>query len=235
MHAAAHSQLLYSTLSSLSLQIKECERCDVHDWTNCPFAHPGEKARRRDPRVCKYSANACPEFRKGVCKRGDACPYSHGVFELWMHPDRFRTQLCREGTDCKRSICFFAHSIHQLRTSTISTDVSSAATPKSASSPLGSPPLVASPPLVDNSCKSSLLCSSIDLASTAPSLSASIDGLSDASVDWLPSLSSTCCNAPKSALLSEALLHQHTAVPNAAALFAPSPLCNLQHLLMQQR
>ena len=30
----------------------------------CPFAHPGEKARRRDTRKFRYSGTACPEYRK---------------------------------------------------------------------------------------------------------------------------------------------------------------------------
>ena len=59
-----------------------------HDLTACPWAHEGEKARRRDPRRFAYSGAACPDFRKGVCKRGDACTYGHGVFECWLHPSR---------------------------------------------------------------------------------------------------------------------------------------------------
>ena len=80
--------------------------------------HPGEKARRRDPRIYNYQAISCPDYRKGVCKRGDACPYSHGVFELWMHPSKFRSHLCNAGANCKRPRCFFAHSIEELRTPT---------------------------------------------------------------------------------------------------------------------
>ena len=75
----------------------------------------GEKARRRDPRVFPYQAIPCPEFRKGNCKRGDGCPFAHGVFECWLHPARYRTQLCKEGTACNRAICFFAHTVAQLR------------------------------------------------------------------------------------------------------------------------
>lgn len=33
---------------------------DTHDTDKCPFAHPGEKAVRRDVRVYKYSPEACP-------------------------------------------------------------------------------------------------------------------------------------------------------------------------------
>lgn len=30
-------------------KVRRCVRTRTHDWTDCPFAHPGEKARRRDP------------------------------------------------------------------------------------------------------------------------------------------------------------------------------------------
>ena len=46
------------------LQVKRCPRARPHDWTLCPFAHPGEKAKRRDPRRYKYTGTACPDFRK---------------------------------------------------------------------------------------------------------------------------------------------------------------------------
>lgn len=97
-------------------KVKRCPRARPHDWTQCPFAHPGEKARRRDPRRYKYSGTACPEFRKsGCCRRGDACPFAHGVFECWLHPSRYRTQLCTDGTSCRRRVCFFAHVESELR------------------------------------------------------------------------------------------------------------------------
>lgn len=97
-------------------KVKRCPRARPHDWTQCPFAHPGEKARRRDPRRYRYSGTACPEFRKsGCCRRGDACPFAHGVFECWLHPSRYRTQLCTDGTGCRRRVCFFAHSETELR------------------------------------------------------------------------------------------------------------------------
>lgn len=96
-------------------KVKKCGRARSHDWTECPFAHPGEKARRRDPRKYHYSGTACPDFRKGGCLRGDACEYAHGVFECWLHPARYRTQPCKDGTHCRRRICFFAHTPEQLR------------------------------------------------------------------------------------------------------------------------
>jgi hypothetical protein len=35
-----------------------CSRKDRHDWKICPYAHPGEVARRRHPRG--YTAVLCP-------------------------------------------------------------------------------------------------------------------------------------------------------------------------------
>nr|GMC63517.1 zinc finger CCCH domain-containing protein 20-like [Ipomoea batatas] len=96
-------------------KVRKCARGRSHDWTECPFAHPGEKARRRDPRACHYSGTACPDFRKGNCRKGDACEFAHGVFECWLHPARYRTQPCKDGLNCKRRVCFFAHSPEQLR------------------------------------------------------------------------------------------------------------------------
>ncbi|KAI5077973.1 hypothetical protein GOP47_0007797 [Adiantum capillus-veneris] len=96
-------------------KVRKCVRGRSHDWTECPFAHPGEKARRRDPRRYRYSGTACPDFRKGNCRRGEACEYSHGVFECWLHPTRYRTQPCKDGKSCRRRVCFFAHTPEQLR------------------------------------------------------------------------------------------------------------------------
>ncbi|CAL9166381.1 zinc finger CCCH domain-containing protein 2-like [Musa acuminata AAA Group] len=97
-------------------KVRRCMRGRSHDWTDCPFAHPGEKARRRDPRRYHYSGAVCPEFRRsGSCPRGDACELAHGVFECWLHPARYRTMPCKDGRRCRRKICFFAHFPRQLR------------------------------------------------------------------------------------------------------------------------
>ncbi|KAL5768698.1 hypothetical protein ACOSP7_015244 [Xanthoceras sorbifolium] len=96
-------------------KVRKCARGRSHDWTECPYAHPGEKARRRDPRKYHYSGTACPDFRKGSCKKGDSCEFAHGVFECWLHPARYRTQPCKDGPACKRRVCFFAHTPDQLR------------------------------------------------------------------------------------------------------------------------
>ncbi|CAA7392847.1 unnamed protein product [Spirodela intermedia] len=98
-----------------SFKVKPCSRAYSHDWTECPFVHPGENARRRDPRKYHYSCVPCPEFRKGSCRNGDACEYAHGVFECWLHPGQYRTRLCKDETGCTRRVCFFAHKPEELR------------------------------------------------------------------------------------------------------------------------
>lgn len=119
-----------------------------HDWTECPFAHPGEKARRRDPRRIHYSGAPCPDFRKGSCRRGDACEFAHGVFECWLHPARYRTQACKDGRNCKRRVCFFAHSPEQLRILPSSPSLTHTHTDRADGSPVGSH---GSPPSQHNS------------------------------------------------------------------------------------
>jgi hypothetical protein len=98
-----------------SFKVKPCSRAYSHDWTECPFVHPGENARRRDPKKYPYSCVPCPEFRKGTCQKGDYCEYAHGVFESWLHPAQYRTRLCKDETGCARKVCFFAHKPEELR------------------------------------------------------------------------------------------------------------------------
>lgn len=96
-------------------KVRKCTRSRSHDWTDCPFAHPGEKARRRCPRRYNYLGTVCADFRRGSCSRGDSCEFAHGVFECWLHPSRYRTEACKDGKNCQRKICFFAHTPRQLR------------------------------------------------------------------------------------------------------------------------
>jgi len=98
-----------------TFKVKPCSMAYSHDWTECPFVHPGENARRRDPRKYHYTCLPCPEFRKGSCSKGDACEYAHGIFECWLHPAQYRTRLCKDGTRCTRRVCFFAHKPEELR------------------------------------------------------------------------------------------------------------------------
>ncbi|KAL8494033.1 hypothetical protein ACS0TY_025002 [Phlomoides rotata] len=114
---------IYSTdeFRMFSFKVRPCSRAYSHDWTECPFVHPGENARRRDPRKYHYSCVPCPDFRKGACRRGDMCEYAHGVFECWLHPAQYRTRLCKDGTSCNRRVCFFAHTQDELRPLYVST------------------------------------------------------------------------------------------------------------------
>jgi hypothetical protein len=125
-----------------SFKVKPCSRAYSHDWTECPFVHPGENARRRDPRKYNYTCVPCPEFRKGTCVKADACEYAHGVFESWLHPAQYRTRLCKDEIGCARKVCFFAHKVEELRPLYASTG-SAVPSPKSMDmaslSPLASP------------------------------------------------------------------------------------------------
>ncbi|XP_058782097.1 zinc finger CCCH domain-containing protein 66-like [Vicia villosa] len=96
-------------------KVKPCSRAYTHDWTECPFVHPGENARRRDPTTYQYTCVPCPEFRKGSCSKGDGCEYAHGIFECWLHPAQYRTRICKDETQCTRRVCFFAHKPEELR------------------------------------------------------------------------------------------------------------------------
>lgn len=66
----------------------------------------------RRTRLCKFHL-------QGVCSRGEACVFAHGLEELQPQPDFFRTRICarlqrtgrcEEGLDCR-----FAHSKEELR------------------------------------------------------------------------------------------------------------------------
>eukprot|EP00890_Picochlorum_soloecismus_P005195 jgi/Picsp_1/5677/NSC_03036-R1_zinc finger transcription factor-like protein len=99
-----------------SMKVVPCSKRYVHDWTECPFSHQKEKATRRDPKLYQYTGIACPSMKKeGTCAFGDQCPYAHNVFEYWLHPTRYRTQMCNDGEKCNRKICFFAHNEKELR------------------------------------------------------------------------------------------------------------------------
>lgn len=53
-----------------------------HDWSSCFYAHPGEKAVRRNLKTHKYSAVMCSDMlHKGHCDRGSDCGLAHSVFE----------------------------------------------------------------------------------------------------------------------------------------------------------
>jgi hypothetical protein len=39
----------------------------------------------------------------------------HGILELWLHPKRFHTRMCDASDACPHKVCFFVHSLAQLR------------------------------------------------------------------------------------------------------------------------
>lgn len=43
-------------------------------------------------------------LQKKACLRGPNCPYSHNVFEYFLHPSRYRTRLCDFGAECTRPV-----------------------------------------------------------------------------------------------------------------------------------
>ncbi len=51
---------------SVCSQVVRCSKRFAHDWRACPFSHPTENARRRDPREFRYCALACPDYKQ-VC------------------------------------------------------------------------------------------------------------------------------------------------------------------------
>ncbi|KAK7283886.1 hypothetical protein RIF29_13634 [Crotalaria pallida] len=163
-----------------SFKVRPCSRAYSHDWTECPFVHPGENARRRDPRKFHYSCVPCPEFRKGACRRGDLCEYAHGVFECWLHPAQYRTRLCKDGTSCNRRVCFFAHTTEELRPLYVSSG-SAVPSPRSAAS---------TPNVMDMAAALSLLpASPSSVSSMSPSyfgqpMSPSANGNSLSSAAW---------------------------------------------------
>lgn len=118
-------------------KISPCTRLEAHDWSICPYAHARERCVRRSPLMYNYSAKACPTVKAGgVCALAESCPFSHNVYENGLHPSRYRTQMCLLGDRCNRKICFFAHSVEQLRSPTF---VSPTASPRQPITMLAAP------------------------------------------------------------------------------------------------
>ncbi|KAF6158594.1 hypothetical protein GIB67_040108 [Kingdonia uniflora] len=184
-----------------SFKVKPCSRAYSHDWTECPFVHPGENARRRDPRKFHYSCVPCPDFRKGACRRGDLCEYAHGVFECWLHPAQYRTRLCKDGTSCMRRVCFFAHTPEELRPLYVSTGSAVPSPRSSASNTATAMELAAAMSLLPNS------PSSVSLMSPSlftPPMSPSSNNISHSSLPW-PQPNVPTLNLPGSNLQSSRL------------------------------
>ncbi|KAK6941846.1 Zinc finger, CCCH-type [Dillenia turbinata] len=173
---------IYSTdeFRMFSFKVRPCSRAYSHDWTECPFVHPGENARRRDPRKFHYSCVPCPDFRKGACRRGDMCEYAHGVFECWLHPAQYRTRLCKDGTSCTRRVCFFAHTPEELRPLYVSTG-SAVPSPRSTSAAATAMELAAAMNLLPGSPSS---VSVMSPSPFTPPMSPSAGGISNSSMAW---------------------------------------------------
>ncbi|MFQ6659816.1 hypothetical protein Gotur_028561 [Gossypium turneri] len=173
---------IYSTdeFRMYSFKVRPCSRAYSHDWTECPFVHPGENARRRDPRKFHYSCVPCPDFRKGTCRRGDMCEYAHGVFECWLHPAQYRTRLCKDGTSCARRVCFFAHTAEELRPLYVSTG-SAVPSPRSSTSGATAMDFAAAMSLLPGSPSS---VSVMSPSPFTPPMSPSMNGMSHSNVGW---------------------------------------------------
>ncbi|OMO71591.1 Zinc finger, CCCH-type [Corchorus olitorius] len=173
---------IYSTdeFRMYSFKVRPCSRAYSHDWTECPFVHPGENARRRDPRKFHYSCVPCPDFRKGACRRGDMCEYAHGVFECWLHPAQYRTRLCKDGTSCARRVCFFAHTPEELRPLYVSTG-SAVPSPRSSTSGATAMDFAAALSLLPGSPSS---VSVMSPSPFTPPMSPSANGMSHSNVAW---------------------------------------------------
>ncbi|KAA8520244.1 hypothetical protein F0562_014500 [Nyssa sinensis] len=199
---------IYSTdeFRMFSFKVRPCSRAYSHDWTECPFVHPGENARRRDPRKYHYSCVPCPEFRKGACRRGDMCEYAHGVFECWLHPAQYRTRLCKDGISCARRVCFFAHMVEELRPLYVSTGCA-APSPRSTASIASAMDMAAALSLLPSSPSSASLMS--PSAFNQP-MSPSANGISHPSAAW-PQSNIPTLNLPGSNLQSSRLRSSLTA------------------------
>ncbi|XAR63446.1 hypothetical protein NMG60_11023383 [Bertholletia excelsa] len=191
---------IYSTdeFRMFSFKVRPCSRAYSHDWTECPFVHPGENARRRDPRKYHYSCVPCPDFRKGACRRGDLCEYAHGVFECWLHPAQYRTRLCKDGTNCARRVCFFAHTPEELRPLYVSTG-SAVPSPRSNATAASAMDMAAALSLFPGSPSSVMSPSPFNQP-----MSPTANGISHSSVPW-PQPNVPTLNLPGSNLQSSRL------------------------------
>jgi hypothetical protein len=45
--------------------------------------------------------------QRGSCPRGEACYMTHGLFEFYANPGKYKTKMCKAGRSCKRHYCFF--------------------------------------------------------------------------------------------------------------------------------
>ena len=91
-------------------KVQRCPQAGNHDWTACPYAHKGERARRRDPRSFSYLAVTCPAFRESqqqhhLARTGAApsCVRAH-MRTSWPHVLRLK-EISRRG----KNFCRYSH------------------------------------------------------------------------------------------------------------------------------
>jgi hypothetical protein len=98
----------------LLYKVLPCPKLYFHDAGTCEFAHVNNY--RRNLMLYSYDPMYCANMKKfRRCIHGDECRHAHGVHEVLLHPMRYKTELCRDGPNCKRKICYFAHGAHELR------------------------------------------------------------------------------------------------------------------------
>lgn len=92
--------------------------CPFHRPPSCFYYHTGLQQRRPvigDSNRILYWDQLCPAyFSDGSCSEGDSCEFAHSKSEVAYHPARFRTRICN-GTECRGSVCCFAHCHEELR------------------------------------------------------------------------------------------------------------------------
>jgi hypothetical protein len=82
-----------------------------HDTDKCPFAHPGEKAVRRDVRVYKYSPEACPATQVRAVAHGGLQEQATGCFSKLNNPSCCGTHdLAALHTPHSTELCHLRHS-----------------------------------------------------------------------------------------------------------------------------
>lgn len=105
-----HGRELSLLAASLSVQLSACCCC----WF-VALASSTENKTRPVQYACSNVSPVLP-VPAGIAPCWHCPRRAPGVFESWLHPSRYRTQLCKDHEKCDRPVCFFAHSVEELRT-----------------------------------------------------------------------------------------------------------------------
>ena len=114
-----HQARLQHQASAAHRKYACCILCQLCTW------HCKQLARLHTAGMPQSHPHLSCTQRQSLCScmlQGDSCTYSHGVYECWLHPAKYRTQLCKDGGQCRRPVCFFAHSVPELRSPTYTWD-----------------------------------------------------------------------------------------------------------------